>query len=63
MGYRRHNEDRPTLPGAGHMEDYTLPFLVWGGVVCFILLFAIWAAWGMPFVLAFAWLAERLTRR
>jgi len=60
MSTRRHNEDRPPLPGAGYVEDYTLPFLVAAGVLCFILLFAIWAAWGIVPVLAFSILAERL---
>lgn len=59
MGYQRHNEDRAPLPGSGHLEDYTLSFLITAGALCFVLLFVIWAAWGLPATLALAYLADR----
>jgi hypothetical protein len=54
MQHGREFEDRPPLPGAGRMENYTGPFLVVAGVLCFVMLFALWAAWGLPAVLALA---------
>ena len=63
MGYRPNTEDRPPLPGAGYMEDYTMPFLVMAGVLCLMLLFAIWAAWGFPVAIGLAWLTDRMLLR
>ncbi len=59
MQHRREFEDRPPLPGAGRMEDYTVPFLIAAGVLCFVILFAIWAAWGLPVALLLAFLANK----
>jgi len=47
------------MPGAGRVEDYTVPFLVAAGVLCFVALFAIWAVWGLPVVLVLAFLANK----
>jgi hypothetical protein len=63
MGYRHEQEDRAPLPGAGYLEDYTGPFLVVAGVLCFIVLFALWAAWGLPVVIVLSVLADRLLLR
>ena len=38
-------------------------FLWSAGSLIFMGLFAIWAAWGLPVVLALTWIADRLTRR
>ena len=59
MQHRREFEDRPPLPGAGAMEDYTGPFLVTAGVLCFLMLVAIWAIWGLPAVLVLAVFSEQ----
>ncbi len=45
------------------MEDYTLPFLVCAGVLCFVGLVALWALAGMPVVILCTLLADRLLRR
>ncbi|PRX35116.1 hypothetical protein SAMN05216257_102409 [Meinhardsimonia xiamenensis] len=45
MGHRRDDDD---LPGAGRVEDYTLPFLVTAGFVIFMSLCVLWALWGLP---------------
>ena len=63
MNYRRESEERPPLPGAGYLEDYTVPFLVVAGVLCFLALFAIWAAWGLPGAIILAVLADRAIPR
>ncbi len=63
MGFRRDSEDRPPLPGAGYMEDYTVPFLVMAGVLCFILLFVIWAAFGFAAAVGLAYLTDRFLLR
>jgi len=55
--------ERPPLPGAGYLEDYTGAFLVSAGVLCFVLLFAIWAAWGFGVALILAFLVERFLLR
>ena len=56
----RERHDRPPLPGAGYMEDYTTPFLVVAGMLCFVGLFAVWAAFGLPFTVTLALLTDRL---
>jgi len=64
MGYYdRDSDERPPLPGAGYMEDYTGAFLISAGVLVFIALFAIWAAFGLPVTLILAVISERLMRR
>ncbi len=59
MGHRRYSEDRPPLPGDGYLEDYTIPFLVMAGILTFILLFVIWAAWGFAAAVGLSVLADR----
>ena len=59
MRHDRQSYERPPLPGAGYMEDYTMPFLVTAGVLCFLGLFAIWALFGLPGALIAAFLANR----
>ena len=56
-------EDRPPLPGAGHVEDYTTPFLVVTGLLCYIGLVVLWALFGLPLVVIGTLLATRATRR
>lgn len=63
MDRRHENEDRPPLPGAGYLEDYTAPFLVVAGVLCFIALFTIWTLFGLPVAVLVALLADRLITR
>lgn len=63
MHRKREIEERPPLPGAGYMEDYTVPFLWMAGLLTFIALFALWAAWGLPVALACAWVANHLIGR
>ena len=45
MRHNRESYERAPLPGAGYLEDYTVPFLVAAGVLCFVTLFAIWTIW------------------
>ncbi len=59
MRHNRESDERPPLPGAGYVEDYTVPFLCVAGVLCFLALFAIWAMWGLPAALIAAVLADR----
>lgn len=56
-------EDRPPLPGAGHAENYTTPFLIAAGLLCYIGLVMLWAILGLPLVVAGAVLAGRVMRR
>ena len=63
MQHRREQSERPPLPGAGYMEDYTGAFLVAAGVLLFVALFAIWAAWGLGATVILALLADRLLLR
>ena len=63
MRYDRDSDDRPPLPGAGYLEDYTLPFLCVAGVLCFVALFAVWAVFGLPFTIVLALLTERFFLR
>lgn len=60
MNYDRDSDQRPPLPGAGYLEDYTGPFLVVAAVLCFVALFAIWAAFGLPFTVVVAVLTDRV---
>ena len=60
MNRHRESHERAPLPGAGYVEDYTTPFLVVAGVLCFLFLFALWAAWGLGAPLVFGFLADRL---
>lgn len=42
------SDNRPNLPGHGQpVEDYTVPFLIVAGVLCWIALVVIWALWGL----------------
>lgn len=43
----------------GRAPDYTNAFLVSFGVLVFIVLFAIWAVWGMIVASGLSWLADR----
>ena len=60
MHYDRDSDDRPPLPGAGYLEDYTTPFLIVAGMLCFVALFALWAVFGLPFTVVLAFFADRL---
>ena len=60
MKYDRESNQRPPLPGAGYLEDYTGPFLVVAGMLCFVALFAIWAVFGLPFTIVVAILTDRV---
>ncbi|WP_172295964.1 hypothetical protein [Pseudoruegeria sp. HB172150] len=63
MPANRHSDTRPPLPGNGILPDYSLPFFVTSGVLCFFALVALWAAYGMPLVLIAATAADWLLRR
>lgn len=63
MSYRRYGDGRPPLPSEGHVDDYTLPFLIVAGILCFIGLVLIRTIGGMPGALICAVLAERAIRR
>ena len=60
MKYDRDSDQRPPLPGAGYLEDYTGAFLVVAGMLCFVALFAIWAVFGLPFTIVVAILTDRV---
>ena len=57
MHHNRQSHERPPLPGAGTMEDYTAAFLWSADVLIFLALFAVWAVWGLPGVLLLSVLA------
>lgn len=59
----RDHDERPPLPGAGTMEDYTVPFLWAAGALTFVLLFALWAVWGLAAPLLAGFAADRLMPR
>ncbi|CAN0606289.1 unnamed protein product [Ectocarpus sp. 12 AP-2014] len=42
------------------VEDYTDAFLVAAGVLVFMVLFGIWAIWGLVMAGLFSWGADRL---
>ncbi|MDF0599935.1 hypothetical protein P1J78_04250 [Psychromarinibacter sp. C21-152] len=63
MTQRRDSDGRPPLPGAGLMEDYTMPFLVVAGVLCFLVLLVLWAWLGLPAVIILAAVADWMLRR
>ncbi len=63
MSYRREHNERAPLPGAGHVEDYTTPFLWAAGMLLFVALFALWANFGLAFVLIVAAAADFLLQR
>ena len=42
------------------VEDYTNAFLVSAFVLCFIVLFTIWAIWGLVIAGLVSWIADRL---
>ncbi len=56
-------ENRSDLPCAGRVEDYTTPFLVVAGVLCYIILLALWILIGFPATLVGAFLADRIITR
>lgn len=60
---RRDRDGRTSLPGAGYMEDYTMPFLVVAGVLLFMALVLIWSYLGLPAVIILAALADWLLPR
>ncbi len=41
------SDERHQLPGHGSMEDYTMPFLIVAGVLCWIALVVIWVIFGI----------------
>ncbi len=59
----RDAENRPPLPGAGYMENYTTAFLVSFGVLTFVALVTVWAVFGLPFTVVLALLIERFLLR
>ncbi|MCG6903463.1 MAG: hypothetical protein LJE68_12360 [Rhodobacter sp.] len=60
MSHDRESNQRPPLPGAGVMEDYTAAFLCVAGFLCFLALFALWVNFGLPFTLVLAALTDRV---
>ncbi len=63
MRHPRESFERPPLPGAGYLENYTTAFLVSAGALLFVILFAIWALWGLPVALVAAFFANRAIPR
>ena len=63
MRYDRDSNQRPPLPGAGYLENYTGAFLVVAGMLCFVALFTLWAVFGLPFTVVTALLTERMLLR
>lgn len=55
--------ERPPQPLAGRVENYTVPFLWAAGVLCFAILFVLWALWGMAVAVGSAVLADRVLPR
>lgn len=54
-------DNRPNLPGHGQpVEDFTVPFLIVSGVLCWIGLVVIWAIWGMVGAVLGAFAADRM---
>jgi hypothetical protein len=43
----------------GIVEDYTTAFLVSAFWLCFVVLFAIWAIWGLLAAIGIGWAADR----
>lgn len=60
MRSSRESQERAPLPGSGYLEDYTAPFLVTAGVLCFMALITLWALFGLPFVLFAALAVDRV---
>ncbi len=59
---QRHDRDRAsnhTQPGVTAVENYTVPFLVTAGVLCFVILFYLWAYYGMLATILLAWAVDR----
>ncbi len=50
--------ERPSHPTP--VEDYTNAFLASFGVIVFMVLFAIWAIWGLIVAGVISWVADRL---
>jgi len=50
--------ERPSHPTP--VEDYTNAFLATFGVIVFMVLFAIWAVWGLIVAGVVSWVADRL---
>ena len=60
----RNDNDRRNLPGHGQpVEDFTVPFLVVSGVLCWIALVFIWAIWGLVGAFLSAFAADRVIPR
>jgi hypothetical protein len=58
------HHERPNLPGHGQpVEDYTVPFLIVAGVLCWIVLVVIWAIWGILGATISAVAADRIMTR
>lgn len=54
-------DKRPNLPGHGQpVEDYTVPFLIVAGVLCWIGLFVVWVIWGLLGALVTAFAADKV---
>ncbi len=64
MRQNRQNYERTMPPGAGAaVEDYTTPFLWSAGMLCFVVLFAIFSVFGMLLTLVLAYMTDRLFLR
>ncbi len=59
----RERESGKRHAGTGYVEDYTTPFLVTAGVLCFVALYAIWSLLGYPVAVGSALLTERFLLR
>jgi hypothetical protein len=54
---RHEDQIDPNQPG--RVEDYTGAFLVAAGVLCMMVLTAIWVVWGFAAALFLSWTADR----
>jgi len=61
--HKSQEDTRPPLPGAGHVENYTVPFLVVFAFLVYFTLLAIWAVYGLPSALIAAVVADRFIPR
>lgn len=55
----RNRENRAEQHSIGRAEDYTTPFLVTAGALLFVVLFALWAFYGLLATIFIAWVVDR----
>lgn len=55
----RNRENRAEQHSLGRVEDYTTPFLITAGALLFVVLFALWAFYGLLATIFIAWLVDR----